>query len=54
MPKIRLAFLQYSFYGSVRASLFDAADKVDKANVDTSSPMESSNRWIWALEAWAC
>ena len=27
--------------------------KVDEANVDTSSSVESSNRWIRALEAWA-
>jgi len=28
--------------------------EVDEANVDTSSFVESPNRWIWALEAWAC
>ena len=27
--------------------------EVDLANVDTSNPMESSNRWIQALESWA-
>ena len=28
--------------------------KVDKANVDTSTFVEPSSRWIQALEAWAC
>ena len=27
--------------------------KVDEANVDTSNYVESSNQWIWVLEAWA-
>ena len=28
--------------------------KVHEANVDISNDVESSSRWIWALEAWAC
>ena len=28
--------------------------KVDEANVDTSNFVESSSRWVWALEARAC
>ena len=27
---------------------------VDEANVDISNFVESSSRWIWALEAWDC
>ena len=31
-----------------------ATHKVDEADVDTSNSMESSNKWIQALEALAC
>ena len=29
-------------------------NKVDEANDNISSSVESSDRGIWALEAWAC
>ena len=32
---------------------FQSSCKVDEANVDTSSFVESISWWIWALEAWA-
>jgi hypothetical protein len=28
--------------------------KVEEANVDTSSSIEQSNQWTWALEVWTC
>ena len=33
---------------------FKCQVKVDEANVDTSSPVEASSRWIQALQALAC
>ena len=33
--------------------IYSGPPKVDEANVYASSCLESSGRWIWALEAWA-